>query len=139
VIRLLGGTPAAGRAQFSEAELRDLVAASTVLDREERRLIDEVLAAGRRYVRELMVPRTEVVFLDAAMSVPRAARLVRETRHSRFPVVDGDKDDVVGFVHLRDLLIRPEADAARGRRVRRHRRNRLARGLDRGAGRGDSR
>jgi putative hemolysin len=112
VIRLLGGTPAAGRAHFSEAELRDLVAASTVLDREERRLIDEVLAAGRRHVRELMVPRTEVMFLDAAMSVPRAVRLVRETRHSRFPVVDGDKDDVVGFVHLRDLLIRPEADAA---------------------------
>ncbi len=110
VMRLLGESAASGRAQMSAAELRALVAANTVLDREGRRLIDEVLAAGGRHVRELMVPRTEVVYLDAGMSVADAARLVRQSRHSRFPVVEGTHDDVVGFVHLRDLLIRPDAD-----------------------------
>jgi putative hemolysin len=54
------------------------------------------------------VPRNQVVFLDAADSVAAATRLVRAARHSRFPVVDGSHDDVLGFVHLRDLLIRPD-------------------------------
>jgi putative hemolysin len=112
VIRLLGETAMTGRAQLTEAELRDLVASSTVLDREERRLIDEVLAVGARHVRELMVPRTEVVYLDSGLPIADAARMVRGLRHSRFPVVDGSHDDVVGFVHLRDLLIRPEGDPA---------------------------
>jgi putative hemolysin len=110
VMRLLGESAASGRAEMSAAELRDLIAANTVLDREWRRLIDEVLAASGRHVRELMVPRTEVVYLDAGMSVADAARLVRQSRHSRFPVIEGSHDDVVGFVHLRDLLIRPDAD-----------------------------
>lgn len=113
VTKLLGETPNAGRADISEAELRDLVAHSTVLNREERRLIDEVLAAGDRHVRELMVPRTEVAFLEAGMSLAEAERVVRSSSHSRFPVRDGTKDDVIGFVHVRDLLIRPEGEARR--------------------------
>ena len=86
VTRLLGETPGAGREHLSEAELRELVARSTVLDREERQLIDEVLAAGDRHVRELMVPRTEVVFLDAGLSLstrPRWSRGPRRTPGSR--------------------------------------------------------
>jgi putative hemolysin len=109
--RRLGVHHTAGRESITEAELRDLVAANTVLDREERRLIAEVLAAGTRSVRELIVPRTEVLFLDARLSVADAVELVREARHSRFPVIDGSSDDVIGFVHLRDLTIRPAADA----------------------------
>jgi magnesium and cobalt exporter, CNNM family len=107
VTRLLGASPTAGREGITEAELRDLVAANTVLTGEERYLIHEVLAAGARYVRELMVPRTEVVFLDARLSVVEAVALVRGARHSRFPVIDGSQDDVIGFVHLRDLTLRP--------------------------------
>jgi putative hemolysin len=110
VVTLLGADHTAGRERITEAELRDLVAANTVLDREERRLIDEVLATGARHVRELMVPRTEVVFLEAALTIEAALRLVRDTRHSRFPVIDGSADDVLGFVHLRDLTLRPVAD-----------------------------
>ena len=107
VARLLGESPSV---QLSEAQLRDLVARSTVLDGDERQLIDDVLAAGDRQVRELLVPRTEVVFLDAATSVAEAAQVAAASRHSRFPVMDVDRDDVIGFVHLRDLLIRPDGD-----------------------------
>ncbi|SCF37418.1 putative hemolysin [Micromonospora viridifaciens] len=109
VTDLLGASPAAGRERISEAELRDLVAANTVLDPDERRIIDEVLVAGARLVREVMVPRTEVVFLSAGLTVAEAERLVRVETHTRYPVVDGTHDDVVGFVHLRDVLLRPEA------------------------------
>ncbi|WFE38347.1 hemolysin family protein [Micromonospora sp. WMMD998] len=108
VTGLLGASPTAGRERISEAELRDLVAANTVLDPDERRIIDEVLTAGARLVREVMVPRTEVVFLSAGHSMAQAQRLVRDDPHTRYPVVDGTPDDVVGLVHLRDVLLRPE-------------------------------
>ncbi|MBM0232412.1 HlyC/CorC family transporter [Micromonospora sp. STR1_7] len=111
VTDLLGAGPAAGRERISEAELRDLVAANTVLDPDERRIIDEVLVAGASLVREVMMPRTEVVFLPARLTIAEAARLVRAETHTRYPVTDGTHDDVVGFVHLRDVLLRPEADA----------------------------
>jgi putative hemolysin len=110
VVLALGADRTAGREHITEAELRELIAANTVLPREERRLIDEVLAAGARHVNELMVPRTEVVFLDASVPIDAALALVRERTHSRFPVIDGSPDDVVGFVHLRDLTIRPQVD-----------------------------
>jgi putative hemolysin len=98
---------------LSGAQLRDLVANSRVLDREERRLIDDVLTAGARNVRELMVPRTEAVFLDASMSIDAAVSVARDTPYSRFPVSFDSHDDIAGFVHLRDLLLRPEGDHAR--------------------------
>jgi putative hemolysin len=113
VTRALGASATAGRESITEAELRDLVAANILLDGEERRIIHEVLAAGARHVREVMVPRTDVVFLDTGLPLGRAVAAVGAARHSRFPVIDGSHDDVVGFVHLRDLLIRPEADAVR--------------------------
>ncbi|MFJ6164378.1 hemolysin family protein [Micromonospora orduensis] len=110
VTDLLGAGPAAGRERITEAELRDLVAANTVLDPDERRIIDEVLVAGASLVREVMMPRTEVVFLPARLTIAEAARLVRAETHTRYPVTDGTHDDVVGFVHLRDLLLRPDVD-----------------------------
>ncbi|MEV1329072.1 hemolysin family protein [Micromonospora costi] len=110
VTDLLGASPAAGRERISEAELRDLVAANTLLDADERRIIDEVLVAGARLIREVMMPRTEVVFLPAGLTIAEAARLVRVETHTRYPVTDGTHDDVVGLVHLRDVLLRPDAD-----------------------------
>ncbi|MEJ3742115.1 hemolysin family protein [Actinomycetes bacterium KLBMP 9797] len=107
---LLGVGRTAGRESISESELRDLIAASTVLDPVERRIIDEVLVAGASLVREVMMPRTDVVFLQAGLTLDEAVGMVRAETHTRYPVVDGTHDDVVGFVHLRDLLIRPAGD-----------------------------
>ena len=104
VVRLLGGDPRANREAITEEELRGLVAAHESLTGEERKLIDDVFAAGERQVREVMLPRTEVDFLDVGTTVSRAARLAMEAPHSRYPVVRRDSDDVVGFVHIRDLL-----------------------------------
>ncbi|SCG43270.1 putative hemolysin [Micromonospora inositola] len=110
VTDLLGASPTAGRERISEADLRDLVAANTLLDPDERRIIDEVLVAGASLVREVMMPRTEVVFLSARLTIAEAERLVRVETHTRYPVVDGTHDDVVGFVHLRDVLLHPGRD-----------------------------
>jgi putative hemolysin len=104
VVRLLGGDPSARRERISEEELRDIVAAHETLGREERQLIEDVFEAGDRQLHEVMVPRTEVDFLDAATPVYKAVKLSSSSPHSRYPVVRGSHDEVVGFVHVRDLF-----------------------------------
>ncbi len=104
VVRLFGGDPKASGESISSEELRDLVAAHEALGSDERRLINDVFNAGERQISEVMVPRTEVEFLEASMTVSRAAKLVADTSRSRYPVIGQDTDDVVGFVHVRDLL-----------------------------------
>jgi putative hemolysin len=103
-VRLLGGDPFARREAMTEEELRDLVAGHETLGTDERRLIEEVFAAGERQLRELLVPRTEVDFLDASMPVFKAVKIALANPHSRYPVVRGSHDHVVGFVHVRDLF-----------------------------------
>ncbi|MDT4925948.1 MAG: magnesium and cobalt exporter, family [Pseudonocardiales bacterium] len=116
VVRLLGGDPGARRQPISEEELRGLVAAHESLTSDERRLIDDVFAAGERSIGEVMVPRTEVTFLDGSMTVSKAAKVASDSPHSRYPVVGRGQDDVVGFVHIRDLLL-PGARHDRDRTV----------------------
>jgi putative hemolysin len=116
VVRLVGGDPALNREAISEDELRDLVSTHEALSSDERRLIDEVFEAGERQIREVMVPRTEVEFFDASWTVTRAMKIAHDSPHSRFPVVRGSHDDVVGFVHVRDLY-RPPGNERRGLRL----------------------
>jgi len=115
LVRMFGGNPEAGHEEITEEELRGLVAAHESLSPDERRLIDEVFAAGNRTVAEVMVPRTEVTFLEASLTVSRALKVVSDSPHSRYPVVDQGHDDVRGFVHMRDLLL--DGRRHRGRTV----------------------
>ncbi len=104
VVRLLGGDPHAQRQEITEAELRQLLNSHETIGEEERRIVEDVFEAGDRHIRELMVPRTEVDFLDAGTPVFKAAREALTMPHSRYPVTSGSPDDVIGFVHVRDLL-----------------------------------
>ncbi|GAA0692489.1 hemolysin family protein [Kitasatospora atroaurantiaca] len=103
MVRLFGGDPKAGRGSMSSEELRGLVAANTELGSDERALIAEVFAAGERQLREVLVPRTEVTFLDADRLLADVREETSSSPHSRYPVVEGSYDAVVGFVHVRDL------------------------------------
>ncbi|MPR00268.1 DUF21 domain-containing protein [Modestobacter sp. I12A-02628] len=116
LVRLLGGDPTQSGESISQEELRDLVAAHESLSSDERRLIDEVFRAGDREVREVMTPRTEVQFLDASMTASRAGKQIADSPHSRYPVVGRSQDDVVGFVHVRDLVL-PRHPAGRAATV----------------------
>lgn len=116
LVRLFGGDPKISGEAITQEELRDLVAAHESLTSDERKLIDEVFRAGDREVREVMTPRTEVMFLDASMTASRAAKQVAESNWSRFPVEGRDEDDVVGFVHVRDLFL-PNHPAGRAATV----------------------
>ncbi|MGW4897012.1 hemolysin family protein [Kitasatospora sp. NPDC004240] len=103
MVRLAGGDPRAGRGSMSSEELRGLVAASTELGSDERALIADVFSAGERQLREVMVPRTEVTFLDADRPLSEVREQAASSPHSRYPVVEGSYDAVTGFVHVRDL------------------------------------
>ncbi|NDA11523.1 MAG: HlyC/CorC family transporter, partial [Actinobacteria bacterium] len=102
--RIFGIDPTAGKESISGEELRDLVAGHEELSEDERNLIDDVFEAGERELREVMLPRTEVDFLDSRLPVADAVRRVVDQPHSRYPVIRGSADDVVGFVHIRDIL-----------------------------------
>ena len=104
VVRLFGIDPKEQRTAISEEELLDLVAGHAALTDEERDIVEEVFNASERQVHEVMVPRTEVDFMDASLTVGKAIALAIEKAHSRYPVVRGSSDQVVGFIHVRDLL-----------------------------------
>jgi putative hemolysin len=104
VVKLLGGDPGAGRGVMTDEELRDLIEAHQALSPDERHIVSEVFDAGKRQIREVLVPRTEVEFLPAAMLVSDASAIAGGARYSRFPVYQESSDDVIGFVHARDLL-----------------------------------
>ncbi len=104
VVRLLGGDPGAARGVMTEEELHDLVAGHQALSPDERHIVGEVFDAGKRQLREVLVPRTEVEFLAASTSLERAAKIAAASPHSRLPVYQESYDDVIGFIHVRDVL-----------------------------------
>jgi putative hemolysin len=104
VVAILGGDPRVGRQIMTEAELRELVTEHQSLSQDERHIVGEVFDAGKRQIREVLVPRTEVVFLDEQTPVAAAAAIAASVPHSRLPVFSGTYDNVIGFVHVRDLL-----------------------------------
>ena len=104
VVRMFGLDPAEQRTQISEEELLDLVAGHAALSDEERDIVEEVFNASERQIHEVMVPRTEVDFMDASFTVGKAIGLAIDKAHSRYPVVRGSSDEVIGFIHVRDLL-----------------------------------
>ena len=103
-VRIFGGDPRASREQVSDEELRAMVTSSATLGDEERQIVDEVFAAGQVSLREAMLPRTEVDFLSGDMPAHKVIRSIQEQPHSRYPVIGEDVDDVLGFVHVRDLF-----------------------------------
>jgi putative hemolysin len=104
VVRAFGIDPKEARSQISEEELLDLVAGHAALSEEEREIVEEVFNASERQIHEVMVPRTEVDFMDVSLTVGKAIELAVDKAHSRYPVIRGSSDEVIGFIHVRDLL-----------------------------------
>ncbi|QFZ18184.1 hemolysin family protein [Saccharothrix syringae] len=105
VVRLLGGKPDVDSEQMSPEELRELVTAQRGLNAEQRMIMTGALEISERRLREVLVPRRAVVTLDADADVPTARAELAASGHSRAPVARGGHlDEVVGIVHLRDLL-----------------------------------
>ncbi len=108
--------PAARLAALLVADdLREMAASgggAPRLDQDGREMIERVLLLGETVVREIMVPRIDMVALELSMPLPAIRSLVREKRHSRLPVYRDSVDNIVGFLHIKDLLGEPPASLA---------------------------
>jgi len=107
----------AGHAPVSEDELRTLVresAAGGEIEAEEQRFTENVLTFGDRRVREVMVPRSRIVFVTEGSSREHVVGVVRDSGLTRLPLVsaEGGLDAPVGLLHVKDLLVRGEEDAS---------------------------
>ncbi len=105
LVRVLGGDPHATSEQLSEEELRELVSTHEDLEEDERRILSDVLAATETSVKEVMRPRIDVTFVAGDLTLAEAAAHVRDMPYSRYPVTGEGFDDVLGCLHVRDLLI----------------------------------
>jgi CBS domain containing-hemolysin-like protein len=93
----------------SEAELRELVdlaEENSVIEDREREMIHSVFELGDTLVREIMVPRTEIVFIERSKTLRQALSLALRSGFSRIPVIGDGEDDVLGIVYLKDLARR---------------------------------
>jgi CBS domain containing-hemolysin-like protein len=93
----------------SDIELRELVdiaGSRGVVEETEREMLQSVFDLGDTIVREVMVPRTEVVWIEEDKSLRQALHLATRSGFSRIPVVGEDVDDVLGVVYIKDLIAR---------------------------------
>ncbi len=104
VVRLAGLDPKAVREEVSEEEIKDMIAAQESIPEQQRSIIEGALELDERKLYQVLVPRTDVVFVSAAQDATTARDLLIEAGRSRAPVIGETEDDVIGFVHLRQLV-----------------------------------
>ena len=122
LLKLVGVEPASGHELVhSVEELKMLVTASTevgVMESEEGEMLHAVFDFGELLVRQVMIPRTEISAFEADMNLREAIDIAIHSSFTKFPVYDDDLDNIIGVVHIKDLL-RAEQDPERhGRLVR---------------------
>jgi CBS domain containing-hemolysin-like protein len=93
----------------SQAELRemvDLAEADDLIEDDERQMIHSVFELGDTFAKEVMVPRTEMVFVERTKTLRQAMSLGLRSGFSRIPVIGENSDDIVGIVYLKDIVRR---------------------------------
>lgn len=108
LLRLVGvGSANDHEAAHTEEEIRILMsqsAKSGIIDKDEMTLFDNVFEFADRVAREVMLPRTDMDCLFANLSYAENVKMVYATKHTRYPVGLEDKDQIIGFIHITDLL-----------------------------------
>ncbi|OCT11662.1 hypothetical protein A8709_27695 [Paenibacillus pectinilyticus] len=107
-LAMVGVEPASEHeAAHTEEEIRILMDESVksgIINQDEMTLFDNIFEFSDLIAREVMLPRTDMDCLFLELSFIDNLRIVHETKHTRYPVADQDKDNIVGFVHIADLL-----------------------------------
>lgn len=109
ILKMVGIEPAnESEAAHSEEEIRILMsesAKSGVIDANEMKLMDNLFDFSDLRAREIMLPRTDMDVLFTNNTLEENLQIVSETKHSRYPVAIDNKDRIIGFVHITDLLL----------------------------------
>ncbi len=107
VLRIFGVQPVTeGSFAHEEEEIRRLLASDNQsrLSEHKRELLDNIFELSERVARQIMVPRTQVVYLDVQQTMDDNLEKARASGHTRFPLCDGDLERVLGIVHIKDLF-----------------------------------
>lgn len=107
IVRLFGGTISFHASAYSEEELKIMVEQSEehgVIETEEKEMIHNVFEFADTSVHEVMTPRPEISAVEADAGVDKLVQVVTESGHSRLPVYDDDLDNILGIVHIKDVL-----------------------------------
>ena len=116
LLQILRGENASSAAMRESLEevIEDSERQSPALSEQERVMLTNMLAFGELKVRDVMVPRAEIVAADETMPLPELVTLFRAAEHSRLPVYRGTLDDPTGLVHVKDVMalleMRPDGD-----------------------------
>ncbi|ASF39240.1 HlyC/CorC family transporter [Halobacillus halophilus] len=91
----------------SEDELRHILTQSYQkgeINRSEYTYVDRIFEFDNRTAKEIMIPRTEMAVIDVNHSIKNVLREMKQERYTRYPVVDGDKDQVIGIIHMKEFF-----------------------------------
>ena len=108
VSRALTGGRAARAPYLTEQELLTLLHVSEeqgVIEEQEHQMIHGIIEIGDKTVREIMVPRTDIVAIERNTPLKDIVKVFKEHRHTRLPVYQGDLDHVIGLMHTKDMLL----------------------------------
>lgn len=104
VIRLMGGDPSVAREELSKEDLREIVSSRPGLHRVERKILSGALEIAERSLKEIVVRRSSVTYVSASDPAEDALQTLLAAGFSRAPVIHRDIDEIVGIIHLRDLV-----------------------------------
>lgn len=109
-LRLIGMPPAGHQTVHSVEELKLLIEASHkggALDDLEKDLLHKIFKFGNLVARQVMVPRTDMSCIQAESTLSELISISARTGHTRFPVFEGDLDNIIGILHMKDLIRNP--------------------------------
>ena len=107
ILKLIGGAGALVTPSITEGELRmliDIAGAEGSVEMSEAEMLASVFRFGDRQVREMMTPRTEIIFIERGTQMGEFLKVYAENAHTRFPVYKGSTDDVIGILSAKDVL-----------------------------------
>jgi len=109
ILRLLGVKSSGGSHSniYTVAELKQILAESEevgTIESPQREMLHAIFDFNRLNVRQVMIPRTEIIALSAETPLDESIQTAVQTRFSKFPVYEGDLDNIIGIVHIKDLL-----------------------------------
>jgi putative hemolysin len=110
LLKLMGGTVASNEPQITEEEIKVLMrqgAAEGTFDAAEQDMIERVFSLGDEPVSALITPRLDIVWLDLNDPLDVNRQKMTDSRHSRYPVCQESLDNVLGIIHVKDLLAQP--------------------------------
>ncbi len=122
ILGLLGLPPDTNHATvYTLEEIREIVSGQEVegiMEMPEREMISAVIDFGELLVRQVLIPRTEIVAVEADTSVLDAVKIAVQSAHTKLPVYEDNLDQIIGIVHLHELVLSMQANDTDGRVVR---------------------